>query len=118
MKSLRAFIIFPIHLSLQLINLGLWGSLVILFGLLKLLLPISPLQEILLAIMHRLYFSFGIFSVALIKVFNRIEIRIEIDPGKVAGWRCSPDSIASIHVHIRFRMQSINGQCERFVIDV
>jgi 1-acyl-sn-glycerol-3-phosphate acyltransferase len=29
--------------------------------------------------MHRLYFAFGIFSVALIKVFNRIEIRIEID---------------------------------------
>jgi 1-acyl-sn-glycerol-3-phosphate acyltransferase len=59
--------------------LAFWGGLVIIFGLLKLLLPIRSLQVILLSIMHRLYFAFGIFSVALIKVFNRIEIRIEID---------------------------------------
>jgi 1-acyl-sn-glycerol-3-phosphate acyltransferase len=79
MTSLRSFIIFPIHLFLQLSNLAFWGLLVILFGLLKLVLPIKFVQQFLLKIMHRLYFAFGIFSVALIKVFNRIEIRIEID---------------------------------------
>ena len=79
MISLRSIIIFSIHLFFQLANLSFWGALVILFGLIKLLLPIKAVQHTLLKIMHRLYFAFGIFSVALIKVFNRIEIRIEID---------------------------------------
>ncbi|WP_371195390.1 acyltransferase [Glaciecola sp. SC05] len=79
MMLLRSYIIFPIHLFLQLFNLAVWGLLVIAFGIVKLLLPIRSVQQVLLGIMHRLYFSFGIFSVALIKVFNRIEIRIEID---------------------------------------
>jgi 1-acyl-sn-glycerol-3-phosphate acyltransferase len=79
MMSLRSCVIFPIHLALQLLNLGAWGGIIIALGLLKLLLPFTVVQQTLLNIMHRLYFSFGIFSVALIKVFNRIEIRIEID---------------------------------------
>jgi 1-acyl-sn-glycerol-3-phosphate acyltransferase len=79
MKMLRSLLIFPLHLSLQLISLAFWGSLVILFGLLKLILPIPSVQNVLLSIMHRLYFAFGIFSVAILKAFNSIEIRIEID---------------------------------------
>uniref|UniRef100_UPI0010A083C7 acyltransferase n=1 Tax=Ningiella ruwaisensis TaxID=2364274 RepID=UPI0010A083C7 len=76
---LRSILIFPIHLSFQLINLGFWGSLVIVFGLIKLLIPFAAFRNFLLSIMHRMYFSFGILSVAFIKMFNRIEIRIEID---------------------------------------
>lgn len=79
MMRLRSYIIFPIHLALQLTNLAIWGCLVIAFGIVKLLLPVKAAQKVLLSVMHRLYFAFGIFSVALIKVFNRIEIRIEID---------------------------------------
>lgn len=79
MMAIRNCIIFPIHLFLQLLNLSIWGLLVTAFGIIRLLLPFKEAQQILLDIMHRLYFSFGIFSVALIKVFNRIEIRIEID---------------------------------------
>jgi len=76
---LRSLIIFPLHLALQLISLAFWGGSVILFGLLKLLVPIPSAQNVLLRIMHRLYFAFGIFSVAILKAFNRIEVRIEID---------------------------------------
>ncbi|WP_395341481.1 acyltransferase [Ningiella sp. W23] len=79
MSNTRSIIVFPIHLFFQLSNLAFWGILVILFGLIKLILPFDAAQKALLSIMHRLYFSFGIFSVALIKAFNRIEIRIEID---------------------------------------
>lgn len=79
MTQLRSTLTFPLHLTLQLSNLAFWGGLVIIFGLIKLVLPIASVQVLLLSIMHRLYFAFGIFSVALIKVFNRIEIRIEID---------------------------------------
>jgi 1-acyl-sn-glycerol-3-phosphate acyltransferase len=79
MTMLRSLIIFPLHLALQLISLAFWGGSVILFGLLKLLVPIPSAQNVLLRIMHRLYFAFGIFSVAIFKAFNRIEVRIEID---------------------------------------
>ncbi len=79
MKAIRSIIIFPIHLILQLTNLGFWGGMIIIFGLLRFLLPINAIRNTLLDVMHRLYFSFAILSVAMIKMFNRIEIRIEID---------------------------------------
>ena len=77
--SIRSLIIFPIHLFFQLFNLGFWGTLVLIFGIIRVALPFAALSAILLRVMHRMYFSFGIISVALIKLFNRIEIRIEID---------------------------------------
>lgn len=66
-------------MSLQLINLAVWGGLIIIFGGIRFLLPITRIRSLLLDIMHRLYFSFGILSVAMIKIFNRIEIQIDID---------------------------------------
>ncbi|MGB3726232.1 MAG: acyltransferase [Glaciecola sp.] len=79
MSKLRAVFIFPLHLSLQLINLAIWGGLIIVFGCVRFLLPVKSISSNLLNIMHRLYFAFGILSVALIKIFNRIEVRHEID---------------------------------------
>jgi 1-acyl-sn-glycerol-3-phosphate acyltransferase len=79
MRALRALLIFPIHLTLQFSNLGFWGGMIILFGLLRLLIPIKSISNALLDIMHRFYSSFSIISVAMIKVFNPIEIRIDID---------------------------------------
>lgn len=79
MSNLSTLIIFPIHLFLQLINLAVWGGLIIIFGCIRFLLPIKRVRDLLLDIMHRLYFSFGILSVAMIKMFNRIEIQIDID---------------------------------------
>lgn len=79
MSLLRACFIFPIHLCLQLINLAMWGGCIILFGIIRFLLPFKLARNILLNMMHRFYSTFGILSVALIKIFNRIEIRIEID---------------------------------------
>jgi len=78
-SNIRSIIIFPIHISCQLANLIVWGGLIIIFGLARLLLPIPKINGLLLSIMHRFYLSFGIVSVALIKIFNRIEIRIDID---------------------------------------
>ncbi|MGQ8366600.1 acyltransferase [Glaciecola sp. 1036] len=79
MWSLRSIIVFPIHLTFQLINLCWWGSLVIIFGMLRLVLPFRFGKKFFARAMNRMYFSFGVFSVALIKLFNRIEIVIEID---------------------------------------
>lgn len=83
MRMLRACLIFPIHLVLQLTNMGFWGGLIIIFGIIRLipayLMVFKPASNILLDAMHRFYFSFSIISVAMIKIFNRIEIHIEID---------------------------------------
>lgn len=79
MSRLSAIIIFPFHLCLQLSNLGFWGGCIIVFGLVRFLLPIKSVRTLLLDLMHRLYSTFAIISVAMIKIFNRLEIRIDID---------------------------------------
>ncbi|MEM0910268.1 MAG: acyltransferase [Pseudomonadota bacterium] len=77
--NLRSLVIFPIHLFVQLFNMGFWGTLVILCGIIRFVVPIKSIGSVLLRVMHRMYFSFGIISVALIKLFNRIEIKVDID---------------------------------------
>ncbi len=79
MHKIKPIIIFTIHIILQLANMSLWGGLIIIFGLLRFLLPIKVINQVLLKLMHRLYLSFGIISVAMIKIFNPIEIQIDID---------------------------------------
>ena len=79
MSTIRAALIFPIHLVLQFSNLGFWGASIIVLGLVRLLLPVPRISNFLLRVMHRLYSAFAIISVAMIKIFNRIEIQIDID---------------------------------------
>lgn len=79
MHKVRFVVIFVIHTFLQLCNMSFWGGLVILFGLVRFMLPIRIINKFLLRVMHRLYLSFGIISVVMIKMFNPIEIKIEID---------------------------------------
>ncbi|MFT4653286.1 MAG: 1-acyl-sn-glycerol-3-phosphate acyltransferase [Kangiellaceae bacterium] len=79
MSKIRACLIFPVHLILQLSNMAFWGGSIFLFGIIRFLLPIKSVSNALLDIMHRLYSTFAIISVAMIKIFNRIEIRIDID---------------------------------------
>ena len=59
--------------------MGFWGGLIIIFGLIRFLIPIKQISSVLLDIMHRLYFSFSILSVTMIKVFNRVDMQIDID---------------------------------------
>ncbi|MFT7088857.1 MAG: 1-acyl-sn-glycerol-3-phosphate acyltransferase [Glaciecola sp.] len=59
--------------------MAFWGGSIFLFGIIRFLLPIKSVSNALLDIMHRLYSTFAIISVAMIKIFNRIEIRIDID---------------------------------------
>lgn len=79
MMSIKNVVIFPLHLFLQLFNLAIWGLLIIAFGVIKFLLPFQACHRVLLNVMHHLYFAFGILSVGLIRLFNTVDIRIEID---------------------------------------
>ncbi len=76
---IKTIITFPIHLILQLSNMALWGSLIILFGLFRFLLPFKVISQYLLKLMHRFYSSFSVISVAMIKIFNDVEVRINVE---------------------------------------
>ena len=76
--SLKAVLIFIIHTSLQITNLGIWATLIVLFGLFKFLLPFAPLQAVLLNVMHFFMLSFGRTSVLLIRLFNPVTIERRI----------------------------------------
>lgn len=70
---LPAIIVFPVHLILQILNLGLWALLIIALGLIKFLLPLKLVASLLNPIMHQMMFCFGVISVWLIKLTNRVE---------------------------------------------
>jgi 1-acyl-sn-glycerol-3-phosphate acyltransferase len=79
MKSLKSYIIFPIHFVLQMTNLGLWGMLIVCFGIIRFLIPIKPVGKLLLAIMHWFYCTFSVISVGMIKFFNNIHVEVKVD---------------------------------------
>ena len=74
MRKFLAPLIFVIHTPLQIFNLALWASLVVMFGLVKLVLPVPTLQRALLGVMHFFMHCFGRVSVALIRIFNNVRI--------------------------------------------
>ncbi|MCF2947314.1 acyltransferase [Paraglaciecola aquimarina] len=76
-------VIFPIHLALQLINLVLWSSLIIVLGILKLILPIAVITKLINQLLNCFTHAFGIGSVRLIKCFNSVELDYQID-GKLS----------------------------------
>lgn len=68
-----ALIIFPLHLCLQLVSLALFGSSIILLAIPKFLLPFSVPQAVIDKLLSWLLGNFGVTSVALLKLFNRVE---------------------------------------------
>lgn len=68
-----SILLFPIHLVLQIFNLGFWTLLIIALGLVKLILPFKPVSDLLNPAMHQFMFCFGVTSVWLIKLTNRVE---------------------------------------------
>ncbi|MEW9799617.1 acyltransferase [Alteromonas sp. CYL-A6] len=79
MRMLLSPFIFIIHTCLQILNLALWGGLIILFGLIKLVLPVKAIRTVLQALMHFFMFCFGKCSVFFIQLFNPVSFDIRID---------------------------------------
>lgn len=75
----QSFIIFPIHLLLQLANMTFWGAAIILFGIVKFILPLRSIRSVLLNVMHCFYVYFSVISVCFIQFFNRVDVHINID---------------------------------------
>ena len=80
-------IIFLIHFSLQMLNLGFWATLAVSFGLIKFLLPRHFLRDPLNALLAFFIARFGVISVGIIKFFNRIDIQYKVN-GEIRqdGW--------------------------------
>ncbi|GEA13512.1 acyltransferase [Alteromonas sp. KUL49] len=77
-RTLLSPLVFVVHTTLQIANLALWGGLVIIFGLIKLL-PLG--QKVRLfwnGLMHAFMFSFGKVSVFFIRVFNAVDIECAV----------------------------------------
>ncbi|MFQ3235907.1 MAG: 1-acyl-sn-glycerol-3-phosphate acyltransferase [Paraglaciecola sp.] len=79
LNCLPSVIIFPLHLLLQMLNLSLWALLILIFGLLKLLLPFAPLTRSINTLLNAMLFTFSVLSVRLIRLFNRVELDYQID---------------------------------------
>lgn len=79
MRKLLAPLIFLVHTTLQISNLAVWGTLVILFGLIKLAIPVAALRGMIAKLMNVFLFSFGKVSVFLIEVFNDVHIERRIN---------------------------------------
>lgn len=73
-----AVLVFLVHTSLQMINLGFWALIVFACGVVKLLFPIRAVQNYLLVFMNGVYFLFSKISVRLIKAFNNVHIEKRI----------------------------------------
>lgn len=79
MKSLKSYLIFPIHFVLQMTNLGLWGMLILCFGIIRFIIPIKLVSKALLKLMHFFYFTFSIIAVGMIKFFNDVNVEVKVD---------------------------------------
>ena len=79
MRLVLAPFIFIIHLSLQLSNLALWGGLIIILGLIKLLLPNSIKVRFINPLMNCFLLWFGQISVSFICFFNKVELDYRIE---------------------------------------
>jgi 1-acyl-sn-glycerol-3-phosphate acyltransferase len=71
---LPSFIVFPVHLSLQMISLAFWALSITVLGLIKLILPFSFVTKPLNIILNFMMCAFGFCSVALIKCMNKVEL--------------------------------------------
>jgi 1-acyl-sn-glycerol-3-phosphate acyltransferase len=88
-------VIFPIHLVLQTLNLALWASLIIIWGLLKFILPEVFFTDKINLLLNYFTHGFGICSVGLIKCFNRVEFDYHTD-----GELCRTDWYLIISNHL------------------
>ncbi|MEP4890377.1 MAG: acyltransferase [Aliiglaciecola sp.] len=73
LSFIPAFLMFPVHFTLQMLNLGFWAVLIICLGLVKFLLPFNWINSVLSPIMHFMMFAFGVVSIKLIRLTNNVQ---------------------------------------------
>ncbi|MDN4502359.1 acyltransferase [Alteromonadaceae bacterium BrNp21-10] len=79
LSFLPVFILLPLNILLQLINLLLWTTLIIMLGLLKLVLPVPVLQRSIRFLLDGCLNNFGRCSVGCINLTNKVQWDVQID---------------------------------------
>lgn len=74
-----AVFVFPIHITLQILNLAVWAILIVGFSLFKFALPFTPIIKILNRLFTVFMWCFGQISMGLIFFFNRPKWEYELD---------------------------------------
>ena len=77
MRFLRALFVFPVHFSLQIMNLCFWGGLIIALGLIKLI-PIGFFRQAINPVIAHFEIAFGVCNITLLRFFNQIKIDYRI----------------------------------------
>ncbi|WP_081587564.1 acyltransferase [Paraglaciecola arctica] len=76
---LPSFIVFPVHLLLQMLSLAFWTICITLLGFIKFILPFSFFTKPINSILNFMMYAFGFCSVALIKCMNKVEFDYVVD---------------------------------------
>ncbi|MCV2884695.1 acyltransferase [Aestuariibacter sp. AA17] len=108
LSFLPSIIIFPLHLLLQVINLSFWGGIIIAMGFIKLLLPFQFTTRILNPVMGQFSILFGVCSVLIIKLTNRIEwdFKIKGELGKDKWYLMMPNHLSWLDIILLFDFAS------------
>jgi 1-acyl-sn-glycerol-3-phosphate acyltransferase len=73
------FIVFPVHLTLQMMSLAFWTICITLLGFLKFIMPFSIVTKPINIILNFMMSAFGFCSVALISIMNKVEFDYVIE---------------------------------------
>jgi 1-acyl-sn-glycerol-3-phosphate acyltransferase len=79
LNTLPVLVLFPIHLIMQLCNLAFWALAIICLGIIKLILPIPALVGPINICLNLMLSAFGIISLKLITLTNKVELDYQID---------------------------------------
>ncbi|MBC3766826.1 acyltransferase [Neptunicella marina] len=73
LNFLPVFILFPLNVLLQIANLVWWGSLIIVVGLIKLVIPVPVIRRAISTFLNMCMHGFGVCAVFFINLTNKIE---------------------------------------------
>ena len=76
---LPVVLLFPLHLILQVANIALWATLIVIFGLCKMVLPFSVFVRPLNVLLNFMLFAFSKISIRLIKLTNKVEFDYKVE---------------------------------------
>lgn len=118
LSFLPAFVVFPIHFSLQMLNLGFWALLITTLGAVKFVLPFAFVRTVLNPIMHFMMFSFGVLSVFLIKLMNRADWQYTIngDLNKQGWYLMMPNHLSYLDIILLIEFAAFRIPAPKFFL--
>lgn len=79
LSFIPALLLFPLHLCLQLINIAIWGMLITVFGLVKLILPFVFIVKPVNVLINFMLCAFGKISIKMIKLTNKVQFDYQVE---------------------------------------